>query len=75
MQIKYLYAEHVYGWGAETLGYYISFLSGIRAVHLLFILPRAFVPSLPHFFRLILTKPHVFLSDSTSRHHGIQTHH
>ncbi|KAF7424424.1 hypothetical protein PC9H_009731 [Pleurotus ostreatus] len=38
-QIKYLYAVHVYGWSAEVLSYYISFMGGARAVHLLFILP------------------------------------
>ncbi|GLB40407.1 putative MFS general substrate transporter [Lyophyllum shimeji] len=38
-QVKYLYAEHVYGWGAEQLSYYISFLSGARAVFLLVLCP------------------------------------
>ncbi|KAI0077310.1 hypothetical protein K474DRAFT_1643587 [Panus rudis PR-1116 ss-1] len=38
-QIKYLYAEHVYGWGAETLSYYISWVGGVRAVHTLLIMP------------------------------------
>ncbi|KAF9003998.1 hypothetical protein BDQ17DRAFT_1424961 [Cyathus striatus] len=38
-QLKYLYAEHVYGWGAEQLSYYISFISGARATFLLFLLP------------------------------------
>lgn len=38
-QVKYLYAEHVYGWGAEQLSYYISFLSGARALFLLFLFP------------------------------------
>ncbi|CAL1715812.1 unnamed protein product [Somion occarium] len=38
-QIKYLYAEHVYGWGAEQLSYYISFMGGARALHLLLIMP------------------------------------
>lgn len=38
-QLKYLYAEHTYGWGAEQLGYYISFLGGTRALFLLFVLP------------------------------------
>jgi len=38
-QIKYLYAEHVYGWNAEKLSYYISFVGGARAIHLLFITP------------------------------------
>jgi hypothetical protein len=55
VQIKYLYAGHVYGWGAEQVGfilarcnmltspcqlsYYISFLGSARALNLLFILP------------------------------------
>ncbi|KAI0782329.1 major facilitator superfamily domain-containing protein [Abortiporus biennis] len=46
-QIKYLYAGHVYGWGAEQLSYYISFVGGLRAVHGLFIMPyliNAFKP-------------------------------
>ncbi|KAF7312240.1 hypothetical protein MIND_00237000 [Mycena indigotica] len=38
-QIKYLYAGHVYGWGAEQLSYYISLLGSTRAIYLLFILP------------------------------------
>jgi len=38
-QIKYLYAAHVYGWGAERLSYYISWVGGLRAIFLLFILP------------------------------------
>lgn len=38
-QLKYLYAEHTYGWGAERLSYYISFLGGTRVLFLLFVLP------------------------------------
>ncbi|KAI0353780.1 MFS general substrate transporter [Trametes cingulata] len=38
-QIKYIYAEHVYSWGAEQLSYYISFMGFSRAIHLLFLLP------------------------------------
>lgn len=38
-QIKYLYAEHVYDWTAEQLSYYISFVGGVRAFHLLVLLP------------------------------------
>ncbi|TFK47740.1 hypothetical protein OE88DRAFT_1665352 [Heliocybe sulcata] len=38
-QIKYLYAGHVYGWGAEQLSYYISFAGGSRAIHLLLVMP------------------------------------
>ncbi|KAK0204888.1 major facilitator superfamily domain-containing protein [Desarmillaria ectypa] len=38
-QLKYLYAVHVYGWGAEQLSYYISFLGGARAAFLLLLLP------------------------------------
>ncbi|KAI0326045.1 hypothetical protein GY45DRAFT_161821 [Cubamyces sp. BRFM 1775] len=38
-QLKYLYAEHVYAWGAEQLSYYISFMGFSRALHLLLILP------------------------------------
>ncbi|RDB26264.1 putative membrane protein C14C4.07 [Hypsizygus marmoreus] len=38
-QVKYLYAEHVYGWGAEQLSYYISFIGGARAMFLLFLMP------------------------------------
>lgn len=39
-QIKYLYAEHVYEWGAEQLSYYITFMGAIRCIHLLFIMPH-----------------------------------
>jgi len=38
-QLKYLYAEHTYGWGAERLSYFISFIGGTRVLFLLFILP------------------------------------
>ncbi|KAH8112649.1 MFS general substrate transporter [Phellopilus nigrolimitatus] len=37
--LKYLYAEHVFGWEAEQLSYYITLVGGARAVHLLFIMP------------------------------------
>ncbi|KAL1742863.1 major facilitator superfamily domain-containing protein [Schizophyllum fasciatum] len=49
-QLKYLYAEHVFGWGAEQLSYYISMLGGTRAVALLFIMPliiSCFKPKVP----------------------------
>ncbi|KAI0059215.1 MFS general substrate transporter [Artomyces pyxidatus] len=38
-QIKYMYAEHVFGWSAEQLSYYISWVGGARALHLLFVMP------------------------------------
>ncbi|OCB90204.1 MFS general substrate transporter [Sanghuangporus baumii] len=38
-QLKYLYAEHVFAWEAEQLSYYITFVGGARAVHLLFLMP------------------------------------
>jgi len=38
-QMKYLYARHIYGWNAEQLSYYISFMGGSRAMFLLFLLP------------------------------------
>lgn len=38
-QIKYLYATHTYGWSAEQLSYYISFMGGGRALWLLCGLP------------------------------------
>ncbi|KAJ6576516.1 major facilitator superfamily domain-containing protein [Mycena vulgaris] len=37
--LKYLYAGHVYGWGAEQLSYYISLLGTSRALFLLFAFP------------------------------------
>ncbi|KAI0303849.1 major facilitator superfamily domain-containing protein [Multifurca ochricompacta] len=49
-QIKYLYAEHVFGWGAVQLGYYISFVSGVRALYTLLLMPfllSTFKPSSP----------------------------
>ncbi|TBU42587.1 major facilitator superfamily domain-containing protein [Dichomitus squalens] len=46
-QLKYLYAEHIYGWGAETLSYYISFMGSARALHLLFVLPFVIVTFKP----------------------------
>ncbi|KAJ3824680.1 major facilitator superfamily domain-containing protein [Lentinula raphanica] len=38
-QIKYLYVVHTYNWAADQLSYYISYLGGLRALGLLFILP------------------------------------
>ncbi|KAF9073441.1 major facilitator superfamily domain-containing protein [Rhodocollybia butyracea] len=38
-QIKYLYAVKTYQWAADQLSYFISLLSGLRAVVLLFLLP------------------------------------
>ncbi|KAJ7638346.1 hypothetical protein FB45DRAFT_902565 [Roridomyces roridus] len=38
-QIKYLYAKQVYTWDVERISYYIAFMGGGRALHLLFILP------------------------------------
>ncbi|PPQ67510.1 hypothetical protein CVT25_006051 [Psilocybe cyanescens] len=38
-QLKYMYAMQTYGWGAEQLGYYISFMGVGRAMWLLFALP------------------------------------
>ncbi|CCM04669.1 uncharacterized protein FIBRA_06855 [Fibroporia radiculosa] len=49
-QIKYLYAEHVYGWGAEQLSYYISAMGAARTTYLLVLMPMiiyAFKPRLP----------------------------
>lgn len=49
-QIKLLYAEHVFGWGAEQLGYYISFVCNVRALHALLLMPfviSCFKPSPP----------------------------
>lgn len=38
-QIKYLFAEHMYDWDSETLAYYVSYVGGVRAVNMLFIMP------------------------------------
>ncbi|KAK7050939.1 hypothetical protein VNI00_005051 [Paramarasmius palmivorus] len=38
-QVKYLYAVHVYSWGADQLSYYISFVGGMRALTLLLLVP------------------------------------
>lgn len=38
-QVKYLYAEHVFSWDAERLGYYISYMGFARAITLLVLLP------------------------------------
>ncbi|THH21256.1 hypothetical protein EW146_g240 [Bondarzewia mesenterica] len=65
-QLKYLYAEHVFGWGAEQLSYYISFVGGARAVHLLFVMPwliAYFTPETPS-----LSSP---TTDAASLHHSI----
>ncbi|KDQ15965.1 hypothetical protein BOTBODRAFT_31419 [Botryobasidium botryosum FD-172 SS1] len=48
--VKYLYAGHVFSWGANELGHYITLVSTIRAVFLLFLLPmiiKAFKPAPP----------------------------
>jgi len=49
-QLKYLYAEHVFGWDAKQLSYYITSIGGTRAFYLLFIMPvivAAFKPKPP----------------------------
>ncbi|OSX59092.1 hypothetical protein POSPLADRAFT_1173348 [Postia placenta MAD-698-R-SB12] len=38
-QLKYLYAEHMYGWGAEQLSYYISAMGAARTLYLLVLMP------------------------------------
>ncbi|PCH42581.1 MFS general substrate transporter [Wolfiporia cocos MD-104 SS10] len=42
-QIKYLYAEHIYGWGAEQLSYYISAMGAARTTYLLVIMPTVII--------------------------------
>ncbi|CAE6515654.1 unnamed protein product [Rhizoctonia solani] len=37
--VKFLYAEHAFGWGGKQLSYYISFMGCIRALNLIVILP------------------------------------
>ncbi|KAF8309697.1 major facilitator superfamily-domain-containing protein [Cantharellus anzutake] len=47
---KYLYAEHVYNWTPEELGYYIMSVAAVRAFWLVIALPaliQAFKPRLP----------------------------
>ncbi|EGO24383.1 hypothetical protein SERLADRAFT_361476 [Serpula lacrymans var. lacrymans S7.9] len=61
-QIKYLYAEHVYGWAAEKLSYYISFMGGVRALNLLIVLPSSASRTLPP----TQPKPDLQLAASTS---------
>ncbi|KAI9510741.1 MFS general substrate transporter [Russula earlei] len=38
-QLKYLYAEHVFRWDAEQMGYYVSFIGAVRALHGLLLMP------------------------------------
>ncbi|KAI0956492.1 hypothetical protein AcV7_006879 [Taiwanofungus camphoratus] len=38
-QLKYLYAEHLYGWGAKQLSYYISAMGASRTTYLLVLMP------------------------------------
>jgi len=38
-QLKYLYAEHVFGWDATQLSYYITAIGAARACYLLFGMP------------------------------------
>lgn len=37
--VKFLYAQHAFGWGGEQLSYYISYMGGLRALNLIVILP------------------------------------
>jgi len=37
--VKPLYAKHMFGWNAEQLGYYVSYIWVVRAVYLLALLP------------------------------------
>ncbi|EIN14738.1 MFS general substrate transporter [Punctularia strigosozonata HHB-11173 SS5] len=38
-QIKYLYAEHAFEWGAEQLSIYITIAAGVRMVYTLLVMP------------------------------------
>ncbi|QRV90180.1 major facilitator superfamily transporter [Ceratobasidium sp. AG-Ba] len=37
--VKFLYAEHVFGWGPAELSYYLSYMGTLRALNLIVILP------------------------------------
>ncbi|KAH7341322.1 hypothetical protein B0J17DRAFT_646103 [Rhizoctonia solani] len=37
--VKFLYAQHSFGWGGEQLSYYISLMGSLRALNLIVILP------------------------------------
>ncbi|CAE7206819.1 unnamed protein product, partial [Rhizoctonia solani] len=37
--VKFLYAQHSFGWGSEQLSYYISFIGSLRALNLIVVLP------------------------------------
>ncbi|KAG8744670.1 hypothetical protein FRC11_013339 [Ceratobasidium sp. 423] len=37
--VKFLYAQHTFGWGGEQLSYYISYMGFLRALNLIVILP------------------------------------
>jgi MFS family permease len=41
-QIKYLYAQHVFGWGGEELSLYIFLVGNMRAVTLLVLVPSEY---------------------------------
>ena len=62
--MKYLYARHIYGWNAEQLSYYISFMGGSRAMFLLFLLPSALYHDCSSFYVLncyVYSSAHLFL--------------
>ncbi|KAJ1308003.1 hypothetical protein OPQ81_002076 [Rhizoctonia solani] len=71
--LKFLYAQHAFGWGGEQLSYYISFMGSLRTLNLIFILPyliKVYKPkSLKH------SKPssvnHAYTSPSMSPHGSI----
>ncbi|CAE7098979.1 unnamed protein product [Rhizoctonia solani] len=39
ISIKFLYAQHAYGWNGKQLSYYISFMGTLRALNLIVVLP------------------------------------
>ena len=40
-QFKFQYASYVFGWSSEELGYWLSVIGVMRAIHLIVVLPGA----------------------------------
>ncbi|CEL55849.1 putative membrane protein C14C4,07 OS=Schizosaccharomyces pombe (strain 972 / ATCC 24843) GN=SPAC14C4.07 PE=1 SV=1 [Rhizoctonia solani AG-1 IB] len=70
--VKFLYAQHAFGWGGEELSYYISYMGAFRALNLIVILPyliKVYKPKSPKHTRPSID--HAYTSPAVSPHGSV----
>ncbi|CAE6434870.1 unnamed protein product [Rhizoctonia solani] len=70
--VKFLYAQHAFGWGSEELSYYISYMGALRALNLIVILPyliKVYKPKSPKHARPSID--HAYTSPAVSPHGSV----